>query len=188
MKSLLMFAVLTAASPAFATVTIADSTKNYSIVGSTTADLRQEMNLKSPVRNVDGNNNKTFDGSTEWFANWSFRWNGYGRTCVINSVAVHLRVTITLPKWENKTAADSATQLKWYQYFEALELHEQGHRRIGIGAAQEIERRLEGLRADCNSINSVANNVAREVVRKYNAIDIEYDKRTDHGATQGAVF
>ena len=162
MKTLLMFAtaaaILTAASSAFATITVADSTENYLIVGSTTSDLRQEMNLKSPVRDLE-DNNKTFDGNAKWTANWNFRWNNYGGTCVINSVAVLLKVIITLPKWADKTAADSATQLKWYKYIEALELHEKGHRQIDIGAAQEIERKLNGLRADCNSINSVANNV-----------------------------
>jgi predicted secreted Zn-dependent protease len=73
---------------------------------------------------------------------------------------------------------------------EVLQEHENGHKNFGINAAREIERRLTSLGSmrSCNALGNTANSIADQIVDKYSRMETEYDRRTDHGRTQGGVF
>ena len=79
---------------------------------------------------------------------------------------------------------------QWARYIAALELHEQGHRRHGVDAANEVDRAIAAMppAGSCDALGKNANALGMSILRKYNQLDLDYDRDTGHGATQGARF
>lgn len=170
----------------FAAVDVTDSVERYTINGSTPLELRQEMNNKGPR----GNDGRRFDGFTRWFVSWRFRYNNAPGGCTIASVTTSVKVTITLPEWRNESGGDSASHEQWSRYLAALERHEQGHRRHGIAAGHEVDQAIASLppASTCDALGANANALGASILRKYNQLDLDYDRDTRHGATQGVRF
>ena len=182
----LLVALAACVLPAKAAVNIDDQVERYAIEGSTPADLRREMNVKGPQR-AGG---RRFDGYTRWHVSWRYRYNNAGGGCTIASVTTSVKVTMTLPRWSNESSASSATRQHWARYLAALERHEQGHRRHGIDAAHEVDRAIAAMppAGNCDALGANANALGMSILRNYNQRDLDYDRDTKHGATQGARF
>lgn len=172
--------------PVQAAVSVSDSVERYAIEGSTAADLRREMSAKGPP----GAGGRRFDGYTKWYVSWSYRYNNVGAGCTIASVTTSVRVTITLPQWRNESAGDSTTRAQWARYLAALERHEQGHRQNGVDAANEVDRSIAAMppAGSCDALGTAANTLGQSILQRYNQRDLDYDRETSHGATQGARF
>ena len=182
-----VFAVLITSVPSVqAAVDIVDQVDRYAIEGASPLELRREMNTKGPRRS-DG---RRFDGYTRWNVSWRYRYHKTGRACAIASVNTGLKVTITLPQWSDESSADRAMRQRWARYLAALELHEQGHRRHGIDAANEIDRTIAAVPAagSCDALGAEVNALGKSILQKYHQRDRDYDRDTRHGATQGARF
>ena len=190
MKSLLVCCALLAlaacAPPVQAAVDINDKVERYAIEGATPADLRRDMNNKGP----QGAGGRRFDGYTRWFVSWRYQYNNTGGGCSIASVTTSVKVTMTLPQWGDESRASSATREQWARYLAALELHEQGHRHHGIAAANEVDRAIAAMppAGSCDALGKNANALGMSVLRKYYQLDLDYDRDTGHGASQGARF
>ena len=67
-------------------------------------------------------------------------------------------------------------------------IHEAGHVRNGINAAYEIESVVKKSlpRQNCDLLKSDVDRIAFTMIKKYDQLDIQYDKETEHGKTQGA--
>jgi len=146
--------------------------------------LLSALNAASPVR--DGG--RTFHAYTAWNVRWQFRWNAApGGTCRIASVATQLAVTMTLPRLRAPQAPAAAD---FKRYFPALLLHEEGHRRLAREVAHEIDRTIERLppMARCGDLESEANRRGHELIEAARAREIEYDRSTRQGCTQGACL
>lgn len=172
--------------PAQAAVTLDDHVEHYRISGSTPSDLRREMSAQGP----QGAGGRRFDGYTRWYVSWNYRYNNTGGGCTIASVTTRVKVTITLPQWRNESRADSTTRAQWSRYLAALELHEQGHRRHGVDAANEVDQAIAAMpsASNCDALGANANALGMSILRKYNQRDLDYDRDTKHGAAQGARF
>lgn len=108
--------------------------------------------------------------------------------CSISEVATKLKISQILPKLTANT--NSSLQKKWDSYMAALLHHENGHRRIGTLAAHAIENGLYNLghAADCKILDQKANVLSNKIINEHIALENEYDRITDHGANEGAVF
>ena len=190
MKALLVCCVLLAlaacALPAQAAVDLDDQIEHYAIHGATPADLRREMNTRGP----QGAGSRRFDGYTRWFVSWRYDYSNTRGGCSIASVTTSVKVLMTLPQWSDESRASSATRQQWARYLAALELHEQGHRRHGIAAANEIYGAIAAMppAGSCDALSKNANALGMSILRKYNQLDLDYDRDTGHGASQGARF
>ncbi len=182
----LLLALYVCVLPAQAAVDVSDQVERYAIEGSTPSDLRREMNAKGP-RGADG---RRFDGYTRWHVSWRYRYHNTGGGCAIASVNTSVKVTITLPQWRNDNRSDSTTRAQWSRYLAALELHEQGHRRHGVDAGSEVDQAIAAMppAGSCDALGANANALGMSILRKYNQLDLDYDRDTRHGATQGARF
>jgi predicted secreted Zn-dependent protease len=182
-KASILFCLLS--SNAFATPTVNINTEYYSIYGSTATELRNEMSTKSSIKQ-SGN---TYDAYTSWVVNWRFSWNVNNGQCAITSVKSSVDVNFTLPKWENSNSAAVNLKQRWKHYYNALIAHENGHKDFGINAAKEVEKRLSVLSAkNCSSLKSKANSLGKKIIDKYVIAEKKYDKNTNHGMKDGAVF
>lgn len=153
----------------------------YPIVGSTAAALRQQMNQLGPG---------DFDGYTQWYVRWNYRFQTTAYGCRLTQPQVNTDVTITLPVWQPPPIASPQLVQRWQRYLTALEAHENNHKRHGLSAGNEILARLRTLPASrtCQQLETIANNSAHAIIRKYNQADLAYDRRTNHGVFEGAKF
>lgn len=158
----------------------------YKLYSTSQLGLRREMNEKG-IRWTDG---KTYDGFTSWYVKWRYEYYYKKGYCSLEAVDVSVEVKYTLPKWVVKPLGNREARNKWVRYSDALKKHEDGHRDFGIGAARDIEEALLsiGSRPSCDRLGADANAVAYRIINDYNKKEIEYDRKTEHGRTQGAVF
>lgn len=159
----------------------------YEINGSTAKQLRNQMNQLGPLIK---NENRRYDGMTNWFVRWSYRYSDTNGRCTINSVNVSTEVIFTLPKWNIPRNVSPSLIASWNKYLAALQVHEDGHKNNGIAAGNEILRRLETMpgSASCPLLEKTANSNAQSIIKRYNEEDIRYDRNTKHGLTQGTRF
>ena len=100
------------------------------------------------------------------FTEWNVRWS---RSCKLE-----VDVIYTLPRHANPSSMPADVRQKFDSMLAALTKHERQHGQHGIRAAQEIEA------------NRCRNGHA--IIKKYNAADIAYDKKTGHGVLEGATL
>jgi predicted secreted Zn-dependent protease len=93
-------------------------TKGYDIWGTTSAELRAQMNKHGPRGNW---------AYTDWYVTWT------------PNCRVSLRITFTFPHWINQNDATNALRVEWTHMLTNLQTHEQGHAQHGRNAAAEVE-------------------------------------------------
>jgi predicted secreted Zn-dependent protease len=106
---------------------------------------------------------KGFWGYAEWRVNWS-------STCNVN-----LRITYTYPRWANREKASPKLRARWDRFIANLITHEKGHGTHGRNAAAEIDK------------TACAKDPVG-IAKRWSNQDVIYDRKTNHGETQGAVF
>lgn len=181
--STLLF-LLAVAPPLSARVTESEQKRWYPVSQRLGNSLQSALNSASPVRE----NGKIFHGHTAWNIRWSFRWdrNASG-LCEIVDHAIHLSVITTLP--ELKTGTFTA-QTEFQRYLRALELHEEGHKKIAQDAAHSVDRTFKTLPAmtSCKALETEAQRQGSTILESARKAGAEYDATTKHGHTQGACL
>jgi len=106
--------------------------------------------------------------------------------CKIVNSSVMLNITQILPEWQNYTTAAPNLQHDWDIYSIKLKEHEAGHSNHGVQAANEVETMIAAMpvMANCALLESTVKAKTDEIVSKYKSMDVEYDRVTNHGATQ----
>ncbi|MBZ0130356.1 MAG: DUF922 domain-containing Zn-dependent protease [Rhodobacteraceae bacterium] len=114
------------------------------------------------IKQLEQKGPKGFWAYTDWYVSWT------------GSCATSVKITYTLPRHKNVNALDAAVRKKWLAMIKALEAHEHKHGQNAINAAEEIEK------TKCANGN--------DVLKKWNKADVDLDKRTRHGKTEGVVL
>jgi predicted secreted Zn-dependent protease len=173
--------------PALAEVQTSNQVEHYEIRGTSAAQLRAEMSARGPTGPSGG---RRFDGYTRWNVSWRYTFKSGGGQCTIDRVTTEVKVTTTLPRWADEARADNPLRDQWRRYLAALTQHEDGHAQNGLGAARDIDAGIARLPAEpnCGAMGERANAAGQAVLRQYNQRDLDYDRETGHGRSQGAVF
>lgn len=176
--ALLLWSFLVMAEP-----DVSEEFSYYLIYPESPSDIANELTTRSPVKE----NGIIYRGHTEWNVNWNFWWQSDNGECRINKVKTDVDIKYTMPKLPDSYKSERIEK-KFITYYDALMLHEAGHKESGVNAAREIEEMLLNLPgySDCNELDKIANKKATNIIRKFNKKDIVYDYKTDHGRTQGA--
>jgi predicted secreted Zn-dependent protease len=144
----------------------------YDVSGSTESEIRAQLSARGPGG---------YDAYTKWSVRWS--WPGQGTAaCRLQDAGVSYEITVTFPRWAPTEQATPDLVKKWNGYLYALALHENGHVNNVVSHYPVIVAAITG--STCLSAASAAQTVLQQM-REY---DIQYDKNTDHGRTQGARF
>ena len=178
--------LLIACQPLAAEPVINESVHKYRISGLTADELRREMDRKGPA----GVGGRRFDAYTAWWVNWNYRWWESSTECRLTAVTTRMRVSFTLPEWDQYDRGSLALKQQWDRYYRALYAHEKGHRDFGLRAAREIEQVIwnVGRRETCGQLEREANAAAQATLDHYIRLEKQYDIETAHGAATGAVF
>ena len=158
--------------------------ETYEIAGLGSAALRREMSMKGPVS--DGNGARYWAWA-DWNVAWRYSYEASGFGCHITHVDVTVDVKVTTPRWRNMDAASGHMRAAWSRMYSALERHEERHASHGIAAGHEIHTALSDMepRPTCDTLEKDANALGHRIVDKYSAKDVEYDRQTKHGFTEG---
>ncbi|MEW9920498.1 DUF922 domain-containing protein [Marimonas sp. MJW-29] len=97
------------------------------------------------------------------YTRWEIRWSG--------GCNVKVQVNYTMPRHRNPDAMDPRMRQSFQTMLERLMAHERQHGRNGISAAREISE------SRCKR--------PHQIIRKYNEIDLAFDRRTNHGVREG---
>lgn len=141
------------------------------------------MHKRSPVKK----NGKTFKGHTHWNVKWNFKWKRKNGICYITKVNTSLTITYTMPRIAKDYDVAQPVRQSFSNYYNSLLNHEKGHMKSGLYAARDIEKALLNLGSfkRCDKLDETANATANKIVKKYNRRDTEYDRKTNHGKTEG---
>ncbi len=155
----------------------------YDIQGNTFDEIRRELSSKG---------RHGFHGWMEWQVRWDYRTSGIaGRGCSVTGFRTDLRVRITTPRLVGAHSKQPALREEWLRYERALSHHEDGHAAIAAEAAEEMEQRVQSLRAttgSCAGLGTRIDQICHEVLAEYRRRDQQYERETGHGRTQGALF
>ena len=141
------------------------------------------------MRSLSANGPRGFHGLARWKIDYQYTTTQQRERCSISSVRLRVSGEILMPRWVDAATAPIDLQRRWSDYYAALQQHEDGHIQHGRELAILVRQRLMGLGAvPCENLQALAQ---REYDRLYGNLktrDQEYDARTNHGATQGALF
>lgn len=158
----------------------------YSVTGTDSKAVWQSIAANGPK----GDDGKVFAARTDWNLTYRYRTRIFDGQCKVTGITTRLAVVMQMPRWQDERRAPAELRERWRRYLQALREHENGHRAHGVSATNEVQARIGTLapRPDCNGFESQASSVANEVIAAYAHRDREYDRRTEHGLTQGARF
>ena len=97
---------------------------------------------------------------------------------------------VRLPVLAPDAAPPQAVHERWDDFALLLETHEAGHvdnYTDGARALQDAYAAVEPA-ATCDELRATLSDMGAAAIDAIRAADIDYDRRTDHGRTQGATF
>lgn len=159
----------------------------YEVSGLTVQEVRASIEKLGPMHPTQ---KKRYDGITEWDLSWKYQSSRRGKVWIVTSRSVILNIKVSVPKWVDMDKASPLTQRQWKIYQSNLVRHEQGHVNIAMRAAMAIDNYI-GTYGGASSLDQMQANIERNtklILERFRKYDVNYDKRTRHGATQGAKF
>lgn len=161
-------------------------TSYYYVDGPSATILAAQIDQNGPT----GADGKRYAGKTKWDVQWKFRHEQRGVTCSMTEVAVAIGIAQTLPKWRGEAKGAASLKTRWQTFVDALKRHEDGHKDHGLAAGREIEAALLAAKpaSNCEELAMAANSTAEAIVKKFQKLDQDYDRKTDHGGSQGATL
>ena len=159
--------------------------RDYTIAGTTAPELRAAMDQLGPL-----DAGKRVDAVTKWWISWHYTYRQAGGSCAIARADVVVKIEFRLPVWRNSTSVGGSLLQQWQRYLQLLQRHEDGHANDAIATGRALLHSLQRLpaRPSCASLGSTADALGEAQLKRATVWDVAYDRRTHHGATQGAVF
>jgi predicted secreted Zn-dependent protease len=131
-----------------------------------------------------------FVAYTAWEARWSYPSSQMWPTgCEPRAPVIDLTIRYTMPRLVPDSGVALEDMVEWRRHATALWRHEEGHALRAFRAAVEMRDSITHVRApSCTSLQPMVASAMDAVVRKYRALQMSYDARTEHGARQGAIL
>jgi len=170
---------------ALAQDTMTVTTNYYTVEGSSPRELRASLDQSRSLKDRSPS-----DARTDWDIRWAFQTISSDTECRLRSVEIRTTITITLPRWVASSNATPDLQQRWQDYMKALVKHEDGHRVFAQLAASEVGKQLRSIKvaANCDALAESIKTKANATIDEYHEKEAQYDRKTEHGATQGARF
>ena len=161
------------------------STNYYKVTGSSPRELRAALNQARPWKARE-----SVDARTRWDITWTCNVASIEGICRVNSFETRTTINLMLPRWLPPAEAPPELTNRWKQYIEALVRHEEGHFRIARAATMEMRKRVLALKEDasCPALTATINRTGQAAIDAFRSQEMEYDRKTEHGRSQGAHF
>ena len=151
----------------------------YEVSGRSPNAVRRAMNSARPAAGKDG---ERHDALTSW--RYSTRWmRGSDGQCAPATAEVTLTITVVLPDLTTREQLSSRERADWDRYFTSLVGHEHNHGRIAVAGRDQMQAAMRAS-PTCEAMQAVVRQTSNEV----SAASREYDRLTEHGKREGAVY
>ncbi|MEL7363169.1 MAG: DUF922 domain-containing protein [Bacteroidota bacterium] len=158
-------------------------TEYYDITGTSWQELARQMRAKGPG---------DFFGQTVYQIGYRYTSQRLGDRCWVSDATVTMEATIVLPRWQRSSRSSGAVPYElrrdWDLFRTRLERHEQQHVRIAERGAQAVQQFLTGVTGECTTMDTLVNERVRGIVAEWDDHNRDYDVRTEHGRTEGAIW
>jgi predicted secreted Zn-dependent protease len=159
----------------------------YNVAGKTVNEISKSLESNAmPDPNEPGSR---YYALTKWHlaSDWSVRPSLRG--CDVTTGTVTVMLTMTLPLLTS-SGVPTDTHNRFDTFIEKTVQHESGHVEITLQGAREYQRALGNYPAapNCDALNAQLNDLFRQHFDSIQRANREYDAKTKHGRTQGAVF
>jgi predicted secreted Zn-dependent protease len=178
------------APPMIYPITFSSSLKivTYPVIGQTLTELSKSLDAQAiPEPREPGSR---YYALTEWFL--SARWVTHptARGCEVESGSITLAMTMTLPALTATTGMPHEVLNRWNVFVNNTITHESGHVKINLQGARDYQRGLgnSAPALDCNALGLRLDDEFDRALDALTRAGRDYDARTQHGVTQGAVF
>jgi predicted secreted Zn-dependent protease len=158
-------------------------TNYYEVNGTNLAALLRSIDARSPFSPCSDN--------TDWGVHWDYAFLFKPKECVLRSFDARVDVYFTFPKWVDAERAEESLRREWERSVKASMLHEQGHVKMGVAAAQEMLRRIRPgswRAANRKDLEARIDRECQKIVDEFYAKSDAYDEQTEHGRTQGTYL
>ena len=150
----------------------------YDVSGNSLFEIRRALNR---VRPRDPNDGLGVDALANWYIHW--RWPGAADgSCDLSRAEIRFSARIRMPRLVATPQTPAAVRLRWQRYVALLERHEATHIRHAWQNRQIV---LDAIR---RSSCANANRDGMAAIRQLARFDLDYDRTTRHGLTEGAHF
>ncbi len=142
----------------------------YAISGNTAGEIYNAMLRRGP--HVNGAKAYAATSATSWLNGKLIQ----AKSCVIENYRLKIDFVIRLPRIKNEKALTGTDRSRWRQFAQFLKRHEETHRSIWLGCAQELETQVRAIRAAaCNTAETRAiklwDTMRKSCTRKHDAFD-----------------
>ncbi len=160
---------------------ITESYEFYRVYPYSKGEILSSLNKKTPISKYG----EKFHGYAYSDIKWNFRWRYNKKNCWITSAKTEVNTTYTLPKLG--TNIDDVNEI-WNQWYPKLVSHEEGHHKFATKIAKKIKHSIVHMPSEstCSELEKKANAIGSGLVSELDDLNKGYDKRTNHGETQGA--
>jgi predicted secreted Zn-dependent protease len=160
--------------------------ETYAVSGDSASELRADLDRKRPP-SPDG---RRFDANVLWSLTWSFHFDPSPGVCGLLNATVELQILVRLPVLAPDASPPDATRERWDSFALLLETHEAGHVDAYLEGARLLQDAFAGIQPapSCDELRGELSALGTSAIEAIRAADVDYDRRTDHGRTQGATF
>ena len=151
----------------------------YPVDGRTPQAIRASINRGRPS-DVEGG--ERFDAVTRWSYQANWRRSGPDQ-CLADTAEVTMAVKIILPDLISRDRLSTREKAAWDGYFQRLVAHELNHGRIAALGSQRMQAALREA-TSCAEMQATRERLGTEI-RDANR---EYDRTSEHGRLEGAVY
>lgn len=171
---------LTLSKPVYTVIDV----ETYDVAGTTEREVLESLRALGPT-----SHGRDFFGLTETEMSYRYWKVPTEEGCKLEQIRLDLHVVVTLPKWEPPRGTPYELKRDWGRFEAALRRHEDGHREIAEWSAREVYHAIRSLRTPtCDTIDDAAREVARRLRETGELRQASFDRQTNHGWSQGAVW
>lgn len=158
----------------------------YEVSGASADALRQSMlaHARANWPDPDG------AGMTQVHIDATFRCQEFADGGALREAKVKVLLTVHLPNWGGRDQAPPTLRAAWDSFLTALRSHEEGHVALANKNVAALRDTLKSMKPEANCPDLMEH--AAEVINAADAAmlkeQLDYDTRTNHGATQGCVL
>jgi hypothetical protein len=118
-------------------------------------------------------------GRTDWKPHLGYKADDSG---IVTSAIVTVPIPLEMPRWPGHRKVSKTAQAEWDRAYRALEAHEQGH-------VDLVHEHFDGMASSLiGKTEAQANAAFQKATEDLQSASDEYDQRTDHGQSAGAVI